>query len=210
MKGRKATITKRVKDINRILQDNRKDIAASKTRLFFFVTDPNIQQQCTEFIEKVREDRFNMVKNRQRGKFNSLLNKSQAIGNSLNMVQDEEGRSNNRVVHNNSQHQVRSIDNIVVNTNSRAISNNSHTQQGQNSNGNRVSRNNNNKSKWVVNLSSKPLTPLQVSLLEKGPNFALTHINPPNIVLIAAVELACQNLSEQDAQELRTKVNILL
>ena len=61
-------------DINRILQDNREDTVASKTKLFSLVTNPNIQQQCTEFIEKVREDRFNMVKARQRGKFHSLLN----------------------------------------------------------------------------------------------------------------------------------------
>ena len=126
------------------------------------------------------------------------------------MVQEEVDRNNNRVGHNNSQDQARNIDNIVGNTNSRANSNNNHTQQGQNSNGNRVSRDNNNKSKWVVNLSSKPLTPSQVSLLEKGPNFALTPINPPNVELIAAVESACQKLSEQDAQELRAEVNILL
>ena len=46
--------------------------------------------------------------------------------------------------------------------------------------------------------------------MEKGPNFALTPINPPNVELIAAVESACQKLSEQDAQELRAEVNILL
>ena len=90
--------------------------------------------------------------NRQRGKFNSLLNKSQATGNSLDMVQVEEDRNNNMVFHNNGQHQARSIDNIVVNTNSVVNSSNNHTQQGQNSNGNRVNRDNNNKSKWVVNL----------------------------------------------------------
>ena len=33
--------------------------------------------------------------------------------------------------------------------------------------------------KWVVNLSSVPLTPAQESLLAKGPNFALASLNPP-------------------------------
>ena len=75
--------------------------------------------------------------------------------------------------------------------------------QGQN-NGNSSS------SKWLVNLSSHPPTPAQVSLLSKGPNFALAPNNPPNVEFISVVELACQKLSDQDVQELRDEVNILL
>ena len=51
--------------------------------------------------------------------------------------------------------------------------------QGQN-NGNSSS------SKWVVNLSSHPLTPAQVSFLSKGPNFALAPNNPPNVEFISS------------------------
>ena len=50
-------LQQRVKDINRLLQDNREDIVFSKSRLFSLVTNPNIQQQCTEFIDKVSEAR---------------------------------------------------------------------------------------------------------------------------------------------------------
>ena len=55
-----------------------------------------------------------------------------------------------------------------------------------------------------------PLTQAQVSLLSEGPNFALTHTNPPNVEFNSVVEAACQRLPEQDTQEHRTEVNILL
>ena len=35
--------------------------------------------------------------------------------------------------------------------------------------------------KWVINLSSKPLTPAQRSVLAKGPNFAVSPKQPPNL-----------------------------
>ena len=64
--------------------------------------------------------------------------------------------------------------------------------------------------KWVVNLSKSPLTPAQESLLSRGPDFALAPTNPPNVKFISAVESACQNLLEQDVQELRAEINHLL
>ena len=64
--------------------------------------------------------------------------------------------------------------------------------------------------KWVVNLSKVPLTPAQESLLSKGHNFSLDPTNPPNVEFISAIELACQRLSNQDAQELRAETNYLL
>ena len=35
--------------------------------------------------------------------------------------------------------------------------------------------------KWVINLSNKPLTPAQRSVLAKGPNFVVTPRQPPNL-----------------------------
>ena len=78
----------------------------------------------------------------------------------------------------------------------------------QSSNNNNLG--NNVSSRWVVNLSSTILTDTQVSLLFKGPNFALAPTNPSNVEFISVVEAACQRLPEQDAQELRAEVNILL
>ena len=64
--------------------------------------------------------------------------------------------------------------------------------------------------KWVINLSSKPLTPVQRSVLAKGPNFAVTPKHPPNLEYITAIEAACTKLSQQDAEELRANINWVL
>ena len=64
--------------------------------------------------------------------------------------------------------------------------------------------------KWVINLSSKPLTPAQRSVLAKGPNFVVTPRHPPNLEYITAIEAACTKLSQQDAEELRANINWVL
>ena len=64
--------------------------------------------------------------------------------------------------------------------------------------------------KWVINLSNRPLTPAQRSVLAKGPNFAVTPRQPPNLEYITAIEAACTKLSQQDAEELRADVNRVL
>ena len=64
--------------------------------------------------------------------------------------------------------------------------------------------------KWVINLSSKPLTPAQRSVLAKGPNFAVSPWQPPNLEYITAIEAACTKLSQQDAEELWADINRVL
>ena len=64
--------------------------------------------------------------------------------------------------------------------------------------------------KWVINLSSKPLTPAQRSVLAKGPNFAVTPRHPPNLEYITAIKVACAKLSQQDAEERRANINWVL
>ena len=64
--------------------------------------------------------------------------------------------------------------------------------------------------KWVINLSNKPLTPAQRSVLAKGPNFVVTPGQPPNLEYITAIEAACTKLSQQDAEELRADINRVL
>ena len=58
--------------------------------------------------------------------------------------------------------------------------------------------------KWVINLSSVPLTKDQESLLEHGPNFAITLQRPPYGEYIKAIETACQSLDANSAEELRS------
>ena len=64
--------------------------------------------------------------------------------------------------------------------------------------------------KWVINLSSKPLTKAQRSVLAKGPNFAVSPRHPPNLEYMTAIESACTKLSQQDAEELRADINWVL
>ena len=64
--------------------------------------------------------------------------------------------------------------------------------------------------KWVINLSSKPLTKAQRSVLAKGPNFVVSPKHPPNLEYITAIEAACIKLSQQDAEELRADINWVL
>ena len=65
-------------------------------------------------------------------------------------------------------------------------------------------------SKWVKNLSNKPLTQTQRSLLAHGPNYVVIPKNPPRDEYIAAIEQACHKLKEGEADELRVEVKNLL
>ena len=64
--------------------------------------------------------------------------------------------------------------------------------------------------KWVTNLSQAPLTNDQFSLLQKGPNFAITPKYLPLDAYITATEVAATKLNTQEADEFRADVNRLL
>ena len=64
--------------------------------------------------------------------------------------------------------------------------------------------------KWIINLSSKPLTPAQRSVLAKGSNFVVAPKQSPNLEYITAIEAAYTKLSQQDAEELMAEVNRVL
>ena len=51
-----------------------------------------------------------------------------------------------------------------------------------------------------TNLSSKPLTQAQRSVLAKGPNFVVTPMHLSNLEYIMAIEAACTRLGQQDAE----------
>ena len=64
--------------------------------------------------------------------------------------------------------------------------------------------------KWVINLSSKPLTQAQRSVLAKGSNYVVSPKHPPNLEYITAIEAAFTELNQQDAEELRAEINKVL
>ena len=59
--------------------------------------------------------------------------------------------------------------------------------------------------KWVINLSSTPLTSTQRVLFTHGPNFAVAP-NLPYGEYITAIELACQSLNSTEVEELRDDI----
>ena len=65
-------------------------------------------------------------------------------------------------------------------------------------------------SKWVINLSKTGLNQAQKSVLGKGPNFAISPNNIPNLKYITAIESMCSKLKEEDAAELIGDINALL
>ena len=60
--------------------------------------------------------------------------------------------------------------------------------------------------KWVINLSSIPLTQEQESLLAPGPNFVVAPQRPPYGEYITSIEKACQSLDSNTSEELRSEV----
>ena len=66
--------------------------------------------------------------------------------------------------------------------------------------------NNNTSKKWVIYLSSIPLTQEQESLLAHGPNFVVTPQKPPYGEYITSIERACQSLDSHTAEELRSDI----
>ncbi len=66
------------------------------------------------------------------------------------------------------------------------------------------------KSKWVINISSKPLTNAERQILERGPKFAPTPNYIPYKNIVAEIEFSIRNLPEECQESIRTSTaNIL-
>ena len=64
--------------------------------------------------------------------------------------------------------------------------------------------------KWVINLSNKPLTQAQRSVLVKDPIFAVSPRHPHDLEYITAIESVCTKLGQQDGEEIRADINRVL
>ena len=64
--------------------------------------------------------------------------------------------------------------------------------------------------KWVINISSKPLTKAQEKLLAHGPNYVVVQRSPLIAEYIAVVEHACSKLQQGEAEELRGEVKSII
>ncbi len=67
-----------------------------------------------------------------------------------------------------------------------------------------------NRSKWVINLSSKPLTDAERSLLEKGSKFAITPAKIPYKNIVSEIEAAITYLPDETKDIIRTHTASIL
>ena len=184
-KAEKQLMQDRVRIINKTTEASKDKGTQNKTKLVSMVSQADLDR-CSNFIEKVRLERFNQVKARQVRKVCILCNK-----NTVNQASNNKD-SNNRT-------------SLGVNLDS-TDNNNQAVRQSNN----KQIGNNNQDSKWGINLSKTELTPAQKSVLSKDPNFAITPNNIPNFNYITAIEAMCSKLKEEDAAELRGDINTIL
>ena len=64
--------------------------------------------------------------------------------------------------------------------------------------------------KWVINLSKTELTTAQKAVLAKGPTYAISPSNIPNLEHVTAIESIGHKLKEGDASELKADINTIL
>ena len=139
-------------------------------------------QQCNNFIEERREARHHKTMTRQKEKLKALCSKSKGE-NSY-----KRGGCSNKMHSGNYMYSSKNDQsNEVLESNQKQ---------------------NNRQNKWVINISSKPLTPDQEKLLAHGPNYAIVPRNPPIVQYVAAVEHACTRLEEGKAEEFRVQVKV--
>ena len=67
-----------------------------------------------------------------------------------------------------------------------------------------------NKNKWVINISGKPLFADEERLLAHGPNYAIVPKDPPIVQYVAAIEHACTKLEEGKVEEFRVQVKVAI
>ena len=77
-------------------------------------------------------------------------------------------------------------------------------------NNNNNHNSNNNSNIWVTNILSTPLTKAQENILLRGKNFAIVPKSPPVGKYIVAIENACSQLRQGEAEDLRGKIKTIL
>ena len=147
------------------------------------ILNQDVMQKCHEFNNNTRERRHQKTMMRQIKKFEKLLTKT---GGRSNIQSGRDGRnkdSNDTFNTTGETTQTRDTEEAATSTTM-------------------AHNNNNNKAKWVHNLSKTPLTEVQEKALAHGPNFAITTKEPPVNEYISQIERVCQQLERGKAEEL--------
>ena len=176
-------LNERIRNINNIIE-NLEHVKYIYENELKGTVSKEIYQECEDYIEYGKETRHNKVLQRQVSKFERLIQKNSA---------EKSGCSKQ---HHSGMY-------MYSGNSSRYM------YQQQDTDTNQVQDpdlDQDQKKKWVINLSDVPLTPIQEAVLAHGPNFAVTPRNPPIVEYITSLEVACQKLNTNTAEELRSEV----
>ena len=174
----------RVRSINVILEKLDKHWFTSYTHLREIITEDDMFM-CIWFLNKIKEHRHVKTKKRHINKFERLLRKSgyhhnhqtndrclPSILNDTTSVVLPQTQNNN----NSGETTTATTTTRPPATSTTTATTTTSTTTGSNNNNPDTSIGSSNK--WVINLSSKPLTQVQSLLLARGPNFAITPKHP--------------------------------
>ena len=148
------------------------------------ILNKETMEECVKFIKVKRESRHIKTLERQKLKFNQLCHIN--TGGCSNHLHGDHGD------HDQKQHEKGTITPVSRDTTQTMIGPDLQ------------------KAKWVINISSKPLTTAQESLLSHGPIFAVVLKGPFIVECVTAVEQIYQKLGQGEADELRAKVKTIL
>ena len=82
-KAEKQLLQDRVRCINKTIEESGNTINNSRSSLTSIVTNATDLDRCSKYINKVREDRYDKVKDRQVRKFKNLISKSNNNSNKV-------------------------------------------------------------------------------------------------------------------------------
>ena len=119
-KAEKQLLQDRVRCINKTIEESGNTINNSRSRLSSILTNTTDLDRCSKFINKVREDRYGKVKDRQVRKFNNLISKSnnnsnKAINNNNRLGQGSNANNSDRLNNNINQSQANNNNKWVIN-----------------------------------------------------------------------------------------------
>ena len=199
-----ALINERVKSINNTLNMLGLEFDTCMRRLKEKIKEEDLLE-CISFIEKSKEARHLKIMTRQKEKLKILINKKQGEGNKSSK---RGGHSNHRqsVMYMHSGRYMYSGSDISGHPNQvLGLNMEKESQEFKESKEQERDR-----KKWVINISSKPLSQDQEKLLAHGPNYAIVPKDPPITQYVMAVENACTKLEEGKAEEFRVQVKLAI
>ena len=186
-KTERALLNERVRTINSTIKMLECQCHICRSELTK-VLDQETMAECDKIMFKIKEDRHHNTLERQKAKLDRLMRKEEPVN-----MGGHSNPSMQRYMYHSSTYMYHSSTNNLSTTASTA-SDNGTTAKDPNSRSTSPTSTVV-KSKWVINMSKKPLTKLQEKLLAHGPNYVVTPRSPPIGEYITAVEKTCQNLT---------------